>query len=302
MKRIIYTIVFLSIIFNLFAQDDLQIVDPAKRWSYYIYANFPPWYKQSYYVKFAGDSTINQMNYLKVWESDDEQYTEWYQRGFIRSDTNGNIFLRDLVNNEGLSYKFDVNPGDTFSLFNPFHFYIYTAEVLDVDSVYIEPVNEYRKRIKITDYEGTIYAQDEYWIEGIGSLAGILCSGFHVYSLTGSFCDALCQWKNNNLVYSNPDYNSCFIIVSTLEMTDESTEIIIQPNPLVDKSYIIVKGLHFCNYQLGIRDIYGKNVCVYNIQQNKDIILDRGLFKRGLYIITLIDGNNVIARKKLIVQ
>ncbi len=85
-------------------------------------------------------------------------------------------------------------------------------------------------------------------------------------------------------------------------MTDESTEIIIQSNPLVNKSYIIVKGLHFDNYQLEIRDIYGKNVCEYNIQQNKDILLDRGLFKSGLYIITLFDGNNVIARKKLIVQ
>ena len=85
-------------------------------------------------------------------------------------------------------------------------------------------------------------------------------------------------------------------------MTDESTEIIIQPNPLVNKSCIVIKGLHFDNCQLEIRDIYGKHVCRYIIHQNKDILLDRELFKSGLYIITLIDGNNVIARKKLIVQ
>ncbi|MCD4665163.1 MAG: T9SS type A sorting domain-containing protein [Bacteroidales bacterium] len=303
MKRGFLTIVFLSVIFDLFAQDNLQIIDPSKRWSYCFHDSFIPWnFYMSYYVKFSGDTTINQLNYLKIWESEDEQYSEWYQRGFIRSDTNGNIFLRNLVNNEGLSYKFNVNPGDTFTVFNPFHYYIYTAEVLYVDSVYVEPVNEYRKRIKITDYEEPTYAQEEYWIEGIGSMAGILNSGYHVYTLTGGLVDALCQWKNNSLVYSNPSFSFCFNIVSTLEMTDESTEIFIQPNPLVNKSYIVIKGLHFDNYQLEIRDIYGKNVCRYNIQQNKDMILDRGLFKSGLYIITLIDGNNVIARKKLIVQ
>jgi len=210
--------------------------------------------------------------------------------------------MRNLINNEGLVYKFDVNPGDTFSVSNPFHIYDFVAEVAEVDQVYIEPANEYRKRIKITDYEGNSWGEEEYWVEGIGSLAGILTSGFHLYSLTGGVHDALCQWKNNVLIYSNPSFNFCFNIVSTPEMTDESTEIIIQPNPLMNKSYIVVKGLHFNNYQLEIRDIYGKNVCEYSIQQNKNIILDRGLFKSGLYIITLVDGNNIIARKKLIVQ
>jgi hypothetical protein len=148
-----------------------------------------------------------------------------------------------------------------------------------------------------------LWAGEEYWIEGVGSLAGIIVSGADIVQQTGwAMYDALCQWSNDTLVYSNPEYNSCFIIVSTTEIPNESIEIIIQPNPLVKKSQIVINGLPDAKYKLVINDTYGKNVCVYSIQQNKSIILDRGLFKSGLYIITLFDGNNVIARKKLIVQ
>jgi len=292
----------LFIFINLEAQNP-AIVDPAKRWSYFEHDGWLPWnYHVSYYVKFSGDTIINQLNYLKIWESIDENYLNWYHRGFIRSDTNGNIYLRNLLNEEGLAYKFDVNPGDTFSVINPFHFYTFIAEVEEVDQVYIEPANEYRNRIKIIDYEGNSWGDEEYWIEGIGSLAGILHSGFHLYSLTGGEYDVLCQWVNNTLEYSNQSFNFCFNIVSTPEISDEPISISIQPNPLVKKSQIIIKGVPDEKYKLVINDIYGKNTCEYNIQQNKDILLDRGLFKNGLYIIALFDGNNIIARKKLIVQ
>ena len=303
MKRLIILIIFLSTTINLFAQSNLQIVDPTKRWSYMEWQNWsPPWVKFPYYVKFFGDTIINQFEYLKIWETEEEDSTNWYQRGFIRSDSNGNVYIRNLINYEGLVYKFDVNPGDTFSVSNPFHFYDFVAEVEEVDQVYIEPANEYRKRIKITDYEGNSWGEEEYWIEGIGSLAGILTSGFHLYSLTGGVHDALCQWQNDSLVYSNPGFDFCFNIVSTPEISDKPIFIDINPNPLINKSQLVIKGLPDANYKLMINDIYGKNIYEYSIQQNKDILLDRRLFKSGLYIITLFDGNNIIARRKLIVQ
>jgi len=303
MKRIIYIIVFLSIVFNLFAQDNLQLIDTSKMWSSWRGGSWlPPEYRISSYHKFQDDTLINQKSYKKIWESLDEQQTNWELKGFIRSDTIGNIYARDLLNYEGLIYNFDVQVWDTFTLCNPFNeWLVFQVLVIEIDSTFIIPANQFRKRIKLQGND--IWAGEEYWIEGIGSSAGILQSGADIVQQTGwAMYDALCQWHNDTLVYSNPEYSSCFIIVSTPEVTDEAPEIIIQPNPLVNKSYIIVKGLHFDNFQLEIRNIYGKNVCEYSIQQNKDILLDRRLFKSGLYIITLIDGNNVIARKKLIVQ
>lgn len=304
MKSIIFTIVILALAVSLIAQSNLQIVDPAKRWSYMEHQSWAPplWVRFPYYVKFSGDTTINQLNYLKIWETDEEDSTNWYQQGFIRSDSNGDIYMRDLIDNEGLVYKFDVNPGDTFSVSNPFHIYDFVAEVAEVDQVFIGPANEYRKRIKIIDYEGISWGEEEYWIEGIGSMAGIITSGFHLYSLTGGVHDALCQWQNNSLVYSNPGFNFCFNIVSTPEISDEPIGISINPNPLKNKSKVVIEGLADANCTLLISDMYDKKIIEYNFKYSKEITIERRLFNSGLYIISLIDRNNIIARKKLIVQ
>lgn len=303
MRSLIILVISSSIVINLCAQSNLQIVDPSKRWSYMEWQDWsPPWVIFPFYVKFSGDTTIDQLNYLKIWETDEEDDTNWYQRGFIRSDTNGDIYMRNLIDNEGLVYKFDVNPGDTFSISNPFHYYDFVAEVEEVDQVYIEPANEYRKRIKIIDYEGNSWGEEEYWIEGIGSMAGIITSGFHLYSLTGGVHDALCQWQNNSLVYSNPGFSFCFHTVSTPENYKEQISISIIPNPLVKKSQIVVGGLTNANFRIVINDIYGNIIYDNNFQQSDNISLEKQEFNTGLFIIAIIQNNSVVARKKLIVQ
>jgi hypothetical protein len=303
MKRLIILVIFLSTTINLFAQSNLQIVDPAKRWSYMEWQPWspPPFVKFPFYIKFSGDTIINQSEYLKIWETNEEDSTYWYQKGFIRSDSNGDVYLRDMINNEGLAYKFDVVPGDTFSISNPFHFYNFIAEVDEVDQVFIEPANEYRKRIKIIDYEGNSWGEEEYWIEGVGSLAGIITSGFHLYSLTGGVDDALCQWQNNSLVYSNPGFNFCFNTVSTNEIkaTEPAT---IFPNPLLTHSTISLNIPYNKNMKIEILDIHGKLIQKFQDIQTNKIILNRSQFSKGVYIISILNDNEIIARKKLLVQ
>lgn len=263
----------------------------------------PNWYKDSYYIKFSGDTSINQMNYIKMWECDDEFGYDWYLKGYGRSDSNGDIYFRSTSGWEGLAYRFDVNVGDTFTIANPFHPDEFTVEVLEIDTVIVEPASSNRKRIKISTYDSTFWGGEEYWIEGIGSLAGIINSGFHVYLLTGAEFTALCYWKNNNLIYSNPAWNSCYYTwVGTPELAIKPAEIIIQPNPLVTKSHITLKGFHEDNYLLEITDMFGKRIKQYLIQQDEEISLHRGIFSSGLYMVTLFDGKKIIARKKLLIN
>lgn len=302
MKRILLIFIILSTFIQLGAQN-YGLLDTTNRWSYMIYQSWGTWYKESYHIKFSGDTTINQMNYLKMWECDDEFGYDWYLRGYGRSDTSGDIYFRSTNGWEGLAYRFDVNPGDTFTVANPYYVYNFTAEVLEIDSVFVEPVNEYRKRIKISDFDSTTWAEEEYWIEGIGSLAGIINSGFHVHLLTGAEYTALCQWENDSLVYSHPVWNSCYYTwVGTSELTEKPIEILIKPNPMADKSHIKLKGLHLGKYQLEITDMFGKVMRQYSAQQDEKITIHRGTFSSGLYLITLYDGNTIIGRKKLLVQ
>jgi hypothetical protein len=301
MKKVIITFILVSWMLILFAQSNPQIVDDAKKWTYLSYQPWSPgFYKQSYYIRMTGDTVINQKNYLKIWETDNSMMIDWYVIGYAREDTNGDVYFK-RNSEEGLAYKFDVSVGDTFTMNNPFHMLTFTAEILDIDTINIEPSNQNRKRIKLSEYNGT-WSGEEYWIEGIGSMAGIILSGNDVIPLTGAEYYQLCQWEYDLLVFSNPEWDDCFITVSTEENKKPEPCIIIQSNPMIDQSIISVNSLDSKNLSIDIYDIFGKLVKTYPVDQDDKIVLQRSQFKSSLYIISLKDGNKTIAREKLLIQ
>jgi len=247
-----------------------------------------------------GDTVINQKNYLKIWETENSLMIDWYMIGYAREDTNGDVYFK-RYSEEGLAYKFDVSVGDTFTMNNPFHMLTFTAEILAIDTVNVEPSNLDRKRIKLSEYNST-WSGEEYWIEGVGSIAGIIWSGNDVVPLTGEELYSLCQWEYDFLVYSNPEWNSCFITVSTEEIQEDAPGIIIQSNPLTDQSIVSIKFLDGKNLSIDIHDIFGKLVQTYPVDQDSKIVLHRSQFKSSLYIVSLNDGNKTIAREKLLIQ
>jgi hypothetical protein len=301
MKKLVFTSALVSLILILSAQSNLQIVDPAKKWTYLSYQPWVPyWEKHSYYVRMAGDTVINQKNYLKIWETDNSMMIDWYVIGYAREDTNGDVYFK-RNSEEGLAYKFNVSVGDTFTMRNPFHMLTFTAEILAIDNIYIEPSNEERKRIKLSEYNST-WSGEEYWIEGIGSMEGVLWSGNDVLPLTGVELSSLCQWEYDLLVFSNPEWDDCFITVSTEEIQETEPGIFIQSNPLTDQSIVSVKSLNSKNLSIDIHDIFGKLIQTCPIDQDGKIVIHRSQFTSSLYIISLNDGNKTIAREKLLIQ
>jgi hypothetical protein len=301
MKKVIITSILLSYILILSAQSNLHIVDPAKKWTYLSYQPWSPnFYKQSYYVRMAGDTLINQKNYLKIWETENSLMIDWYVIGYAREDTNGDVYFKRNTE-EGLAYKFNVSVGDTFTMNNPFHMLTFTAEILAIDTINVEPSNLDRKRIKLSEYNST-WSGEEYWIEGVGSMAGIIWSGNGVVPLTGEELYSLCQWDYNLLVYSNPEWDDCFITVSTEEIQETEPGIFIQSNPLIDQSIVSVKSPNSKNLSIHVHDIFGKLIQTYPVDQDGKIVLHRSQFKSCLYIISLKDGNKTIAREKLLIQ
>ncbi|NOX47336.1 MAG: T9SS type A sorting domain-containing protein [Chlorobi bacterium] len=300
MKKAVFIFVLAGLFFSANAQDGLQIVDPGKMWSYMEYTNFPPWYKKTYYHKFMGDTVIDQLTYVKVWQSEDENYQSWTPNGYIRSDENGDVYC--LSNNfyGGLIYRFDVQVGDTFTIYNPSSWQ-FQVEVLSVDSVFVSPLGQYRKRIVLTAPE-VGWATEESWIEGIGSMAGILNSGFQAVPLTGSWYDMLCEWQDGTKVFSNPDWPYCFMTtVSTPETPENKQGITIFPMPLVSNSVIgINKQLK--NGRIIIVDVFGKTIKEIAVSGRESIPIQKGGFKPGVYIVLLYDGVRFVERVKLTVQ
>ena len=302
MKKVIITSVLVSWMLILFAQSNLQIVDESKQWTRldYIFMG-PTQFKWSYYIKMTGDTVIGPNNYLRLWESQEDPPVSWNLRGFAREDAAHHVYFRDLWEHEGLVYRFDVNTGDTFTIANPFHYMPFTVEVVNVDNVYIEPENEYRKRITLEPTDYALYIQ-EVWIEGIGSLAGINCSGFHAIPLTGANFSALCMWQNGDIIYSNPQWDDCFEIVSINEPGHHERQLTIYPLPLTDQSVIEFAGNNSQNLSLQVHDAHGRLVRSLKFNSLNKVLLERDQFNNGMYVVTLLEDDEIIEWQKLIVK
>jgi len=300
MKKTLLIFVLAGLFFSANAQDDLQIVDPGKMWSDMVYVTWnPPFYRQTYYHKFMGDTIIDELNYMKVWQSEDEYYQNWTHNGYIRSEENGDVFYYSNNFNGGLIYRFDVQVGDTFVTNNPGQ-WILQVEVISVDSVLISPLDEYRKRVIITDAEYPYF--EETWIEGVGSLAGILNSGFHANPLTGALFTTLCEWQDGTKVFSHPDWSSCFMTtVSTPENPENEPVLTIFPMPLENNSVIkINKQLN--DGRIVFVDMFGKTVKEMATSNEETISIQRDSFSPGIYIVSLYDESRFVDRVKLLVK
>ncbi|RLD55896.1 MAG: hypothetical protein DRJ05_12185 [Bacteroidetes bacterium] len=301
MKKLILILVLAGFFYSANAQDNLEIVDPGKMWSYMDHVTWMPSFdKKTYYHKFNGDTIIDQMTYLKVWQSEDEYYQDWVHYGYIRSDENGDVYFLNNIFYGGLIYRFDVQVGDTFTIYNP-HLYEFQVEVLSLDSVLISPLEQYRKRIVIAD-PNIGWNEPETWIEGVGSMAGIINSGFHAHLLTGGVVTVLCEWQDGTKVFSHPDWSSCFMTtVSTPENPENEPVLTIFPMPLENNSVIkINKQLN--DGRIVFVDMFGKTVKEMATSNEETISIQRDSFSPGIYIVSLYDESRFVDRVKLLVK
>lgn len=302
MKRILIISVLSCLLTSAFPQFNTNLIDETKMWSRMEYSLNPSWYCTSYYHKFAGDTIINEHSYKKVWQSDDEDHLFWVHIGFIRENEEGEIIYRDKVDNEGLMYKFNVAVGDTVVVVNSFMFnYTVHTKVVEIDSVYLPLINEKVKRIKLENID-TPGIFEEYWLEGIGSSAGLLLSGLHASPFTGMTHTSLCQWQNNSLVYTNTNFSYCFnTTVSTDEIKEESQVFTVYPNPMTSQSIIGLNVDDLKNCRVEIRDMLGYLIHKDEISRDEVVILKRRQFKPGMYFISLFEGKKLITKQKLLV-
>jgi hypothetical protein len=199
-------------------------------------------------------------------------------------------------------YRFNVDVGDSIVINNTYKFgYTVYTQVVEIDSVYLPLINEKVKRIKLEDINSPGIAE-EYWLEGIGSSAGLLLSGFHAIPLTGIMLSSLCEWQDNSLVYSNPDFSYCFntTISATASIVEESV-FTVYPNPMTSQSIIGLNVGDLKNCKVEIRDVFGYLLEKDEISQDDVIILKRKHFKSGIYFISLFKNNTLVARQKLLV-
>ena len=194
---------------TLKAQDYHPIVEDGKQWNVlfsYPWSPPEPQHKYTDIYKIEGDTLVDGVSYKVMYATRNEDLTGWNFWGFIRETEDGQVLTRrDASSYEQIMYDFSMEVGDTI-IMNGNGFYPDRMFVVETNEIFIG--GEPRKQI-VLEYP---WGDQEVWIEGIGSLYGIVDSGS--LFLTGGSTDLLCCYQDGDLIWQNttPGYNECYIV------------------------------------------------------------------------------------------
>ena len=273
-----------------------EIVDSEKLWSILTGHCQPEYttYTTSFF-KFDNDTIIDGKLYQMVFISEDEFQEEWFFYGSFIREENKKVYYREYYGEEGLIYNFNLQLGDTVVLNNPRAASEVSLILSEIDSV--ETTDGYRERWKLTNDEFEI---PEYWIEGIGSMAGVINSTTEVFGgLCGTYI-LLCEEENENTIYQNPQYEYCYYLLldndNDIEVTEEIFNVIYRQSV---KQIDIVFNTNEERLVV-ITNIRGQMVSKL---QSTDTHLSFSLSNKntGLYIIVAIQNNGKAVSKKIMV-
>ena len=138
--------------------------------------------------------------------------------------------------------------------------------------------------------------ETEYWIEGVGSNRGFIYMGQYAPDPNGDgdIFHLLCYHIGENLIFTNPEYNTCDIDEIEENMTENG--ISIYPNPANN----VVKILNDNNLniiKIEIVDLTGR--IVLSTEKNADINVSE--LTEGQYFMKII-GESTIVKKLFIVK
>ncbi len=159
----------------------------------------------THWIKFEGDSVLNDTVYKVIYRSDDENQNHWYRNGAIREDSLKRIYIHS-EGQQRLLYDFGLEIGDSIHQHGDHYVYI-----SGIDSLKLGPDSALYKRLFFADRKDSDY-QDSPWIEGIGSVHGVLSGAYHMF-MTGSTPSLVCFSRNDTLIYNiSPEQyqNTCF--------------------------------------------------------------------------------------------
>ena len=247
---------------------------------------------QSHYLELGPDTLIEGQLYHKLRYSADETQSVWYTYGgFIRETQDGKVYYKKEGFPEGLIYDFSAGLGDTVVVVNPELIpeplnFVVTLE----DSIFLE--DGWHRMLVLQD---TAFPGEETWIEGVGSLSGLVKSGLTAFgSACGDF-DLLCTADDGTSIYINPEYPACWYVYTRISDPVKQDVLKIYPNPanfqLNIEGELLVPGER---YILHIADFSGRTIHEESLTENS---INISSFPPGMYILTITSSRGIYAGK-----
>ncbi len=284
--RIIISIISTLAVLSVFSQNQNYLVSENALWSTVEVHCLPNGnLYSSYHNKMEGDSVLGNLTYKKLWRCNSESLDDWFFYGLIREDDQHKVFYKPIGYNEGLIYHFGVEEGDTVFALNTglnsmdtLHF-----KVTTIDSV--ELLDGFKMRIILHEFNND---KEEVWIEGMGSLYGLLNSCNNAYGAVCGGYESLCFEKNNVLIYQNASYNTCHYSALVDVMENAGSPFKIYPNPAKDLINIQLDDLALLKNDLKVElySMNGKKISEKKLVKNKNALY-LPLVNQGFYILRI---------------
>ena len=266
------------------AQTYFPFPDNNAQWNIHMLQMGWPPVEENYSIIMSGDTLINGLLYQKV----SIVNPVWY-KGAIRQDSiNRKVFIiPPAALTEELLYDFTMQVGDTVQG------YIETYHARDVvesiDTVLVG--NNYRKRWKINS------GYNIYFIEGVGSTYGL------VEPSPGTIVDApdfsISCFRQNNITIYPDTVSSCELITSVKPVEAQNDQLKMYPNP--SHGSITIEFDKSMNIkEIRLTDLPGK--IILEQQTGSRTKMEITNLQNGLYILTVIDKDNYLTNKKIIID
>ncbi len=302
-KLALFTISILTIFPGVKSQNYVAFPTEGAHWNVYLEYSIQQSPNDTVLLRYVlnSDTVVNQVKYNRLCLEEGNLNSPTIRPiGGIREENKivyfiGNDFLGYPHIEELILYDFSKQVGDTV-----FHNDVFYSRINNIDSVVIN--GEYRKRYKVKSNNNYYFPDDEYWIEGIGSVKnGLLGHITMIPTCCYHFWEHICFEENNEVKYLNPAFDSCFpanLISSVIQKRFES-DIIIYPNP-VDQELIIENRSLNEHLILKIIDIKGSTIKGQTINPGRTkIVLPNVL---GILNVVLINEIGQILKSEKIVK
>jgi hypothetical protein len=294
MKQLLFFLSFFLVITLSNAQYTPTLVDNATWINHDIGFGFDVWRE----MHITSDTTLNGLIYRKV-----DPVSGFGGYSYLREDTvSQQIYQLDESQSfvEYLIYDYSLSIGDTFfSALYPDTLIVTaidtvlnfgTSTCMDLDSTY-------RKIISLS------FINSNYgvltWIEGIGSLDGLVYTG---NTRLHCFINDNGLRAFHNTCEAPYFYNSdtCFTgVISGIEES-KSQNISIYPNPFLEQLNIEFTESYHDNFEVRIFDILNREITVDTQKVGNLIQLGTSFLKSGVYIVQISVENKVLERIKVI--
>lgn len=216
MRKTLFVMLSALMCVSLFAYDQLDNIW-CNQWNVVSHSHRPgqPLYGAGTMIyQLEGDTTINQQVYTKlVYTYTPYSPTEKWYRGALRFTEDKKVYIY-YDNTEYLLYDFDVQIGDTLDVFAGIYFYdfhkTYPHVVTNINKLDDGRLQFYLDAIVRDEYLNQEEKFPKTWIEGVGSVDGIIHNNAIIGVEGNGKTALLCAYHNDKCRYvtDNPNYTS----------------------------------------------------------------------------------------------